>query len=53
MVETVLQVRVRKIGDYVQYLKTNPEGVCCFKDIPFTTLEGVVTCKKFPNESIS
>ena len=36
-----------------QHLKTNAEGVCCFKDIPFTTSAGPVTCEKFPNNHIS
>ena len=34
-------------------MKTNAEGVCCFKDVPFMTSAGVVTCAKYPNQGIS
>ena len=51
-VEILAPVRKERIDD-VQFLKTNAEGVCCFKDVPFTTSAGVVTCTKFPNAHIS
>ena len=34
-------------------MKTNAEGVCCFKDVPFMTSAGAVVCPKFPNGGIS